>query len=239
MLLPSAAIALLCLSAQVHDPDEANLAGARTKIPEPMVFDLIRPLGAAKGEVEVNSLFRAFPQRSGRALKWAPEVEFTLFDGVGIEFELPLNNQTIESTKIAGQATLPGPNPKHFIHGLQGIWEDLRQTSGGQADMLYLLGYRWNRQWSLFTMTGARRQWNGSLAHSLLANQTIFYQPNKRVVFGLESNFQGRTLDERSLLLMPQVHFKQGRLNFQMGTGAQRTESGAKLVIGWRISREF
>lgn len=48
-------------------------------IPEPMVFDLMRPLHARAGEVEVNTIGILPP---GGRLKWAPELEATLLDGL-------------------------------------------------------------------------------------------------------------------------------------------------------------
>lgn len=55
-----------------HDPDEGTLSSVRPRIPEPMVYDLIRPLGAEKGEFEVNSLFRIKPAQYPATLQWAP-----------------------------------------------------------------------------------------------------------------------------------------------------------------------
>ena len=70
------------------DPDEGGLSSVKPRIPEPMVFDLVRPLGAARGELEVNSLFRLPVAREGRLL-WAPEVEYTFADGYGIAIFSP------------------------------------------------------------------------------------------------------------------------------------------------------
>lgn len=88
-------------SAHPTDVDEATFASSRLRIPEPMVFDLVRPLGAPKGELEVNSLFR-MSEFGGRAvLQWAPEVEYTFADGYGVEFEVPAENGQLEAYKFA------------------------------------------------------------------------------------------------------------------------------------------
>ncbi len=229
---------LLCLLAQSHDPDEASLSSSKPKIPEPMVFDLVRPLGAARGELEANSLFRAYPRRPGRTLRWAPEVEYTFANGWGVEFEIPMENRHVESTKAALQGTLPGSIRHRSIHGVQAIWEDLRDVDGGQTDILYLFGYRFNKRWSAFSMNGVRSQWNGTANNGWLSNQTLFFQPNRKVVFGLETNYQAATLDARSLLAMPQVHWKRGRLNLQVGGGAYFTKR-TQPVMALRVSREF
>lgn len=223
---------LVCLLAQSHDPDEASLSSAKPRIPEPMVFDLVRPLGAKRGESEINSLFRGS--------RWAPEVEYTFADGWGVEFELPIEKLHIESTKTALQGTLPGSIRKRSIHGVQFIWENKVQEPGGQTDTLYLFGYRFNKRWSVFQMKGLRRQWGEFESKSaLLSNHTVFYQPNKKVVFGVEGNYQGKTLDARHLLVMPQVHFKFGRLNLQTGVGLNQSADRRRGQFALRLSREF
>lgn len=111
-------------SGQAHDPDEGSLSSIKPEIPEPMVFDLVRPLGAEKGEVEVNSLFIARP--GGRArLNWAPEVEWCFAEGYTVEFELPIENTRIESYKFALQGMLPRPkrSQSRLVHGWQTIVE--------------------------------------------------------------------------------------------------------------------
>lgn len=223
---------LVCLLAQTHDPDEASLASAKPRIPEPMIFDLVRPLGARRGELEVNSLFRGS--------RWAPEVEYTFADGWGLEFELPIDKFQVESTKTALQGTLPGSLAKRSIHGVQFIWEKQIQEPGGQTDMLYLFGYRFNKRWSVFNMKGLRRQWSEDASHAaLLSNQTLFYQPNKKLVLGVEFNYQGPTRAPRLTLVMPQMHFKLGRLNLQSGIGLQQSGQSAKAQFALRLSREF
>jgi hypothetical protein len=204
-----------------------------------MVFDLVRPLGSPKKELEVNSLFKFQPQRRTRSFQSAPEVEYMLAEGIGIEFELPIEGRSLESLKFAAQTTLPRPDQSRFTHGAQGIYEVFTHERIEQVDMLYLAGVRFTPRWSTFTMTGARRMWNGRLRTGALANQALFFEPNRKLVLGLESNYAGKTLDPRSLLLMPQIHFRQGRYNIQAGTGALVTESRGSLAISWRISREF
>jgi hypothetical protein len=74
-------------------------------IPEPMVFDLVRPLGARRVEFEFNTLLLApLNRRVGLAneipdsigltqergerhrAEWAPEFEYAIRDGLAIEF---------------------------------------------------------------------------------------------------------------------------------------------------------
>lgn len=238
--------AVVCLALETilvaqHDPDEGTLASSRPRIAEPMVFDLIRPLGSKRGEVEVNSLFRVGAGPNRRDLLWAPEIEYSFLDGYGVEFELPLRNAHRESFKGALQGTLPGPWPKHFIHGWQGIIEKSR--TGSQLDALYLAGVKLDYRWSVFTMTGVRRE-HGEHGEdprpAFLGNYTLFYAKNDHLTYGLETNWKGAGLHGRNVLVMPQVQFRHHRINIQVGLGWMKHQNEtSRLVAGWRISREF
>lgn len=220
------------------DPDEGTLSSGRPRIPEPMVFDLVRPLGAVRGELEVNSLFRVNAS-SPVHLQWAPEVEYTFADGYGIEFELPLVDGGIESTKAAVQGTLPGPRPKRFIHGWQGIWE--RSVEGEtDVDLLYLAGARVHRRWSVFSMTGARRAEHDHDARMVaLGNYSVFFDASKRTTLGLETNLSRDSEGAWRTLLMPQVHARSSRLNLQGGVGVLRADGRYVVQMALRFSREF
>lgn len=109
-----------------QDPNEGTLSSVKPRIPEPLVFDLIRPLGAERGELEVNTLVR---YKANSAIQWVPEVGYAFAKGYGLEFELPLEDTSIDTHKAALQSTLPGPWKKKFIHGWQGIGEVARDRS--------------------------------------------------------------------------------------------------------------
>jgi hypothetical protein len=242
-IVPITACFLACTSAfgqrQPIDPDDAALSSIRPRIPEPMVFDLIRPLGAESGELEVNSLFRFMPAQSPRRLLWAPEIEYAFLEGYGIEFELPLENGGIDSFKGAIQGTAPGPWKKTFIQGWQAVAEVSHEDDAWQLDILYLAGVRWRRNWSVFSMTGFRRESDHGTAYAFLGNYSVFFAKNHTVTYGLESNFKGRGISGRGVLLMPQVHLRKSRFNFQVGAGRKWTAGRSGMQIGWRVSREF
>lgn len=233
-------VLLLSLTAQVfaqppYDPDEGTLSSARPRIPEPMVFDLVRPLGAERGELEVNSLFRLNPA-SPRIFEWAPEVEYAFAGGYGIEFELPIEGTTRESVKLAFQGTLPGPAPKRFIHGYQGIWERNRHGET-DVDLLYLAGLRWSQSWSGFSMNGLRRGTGHDGGTSWVGNYSLFYHASRETTYGVESNLMAGA-DSR-MLIMPQVHTRASRFNIQAGAGLVRVAGRGQLQLAWRVSREF
>lgn len=67
-------------------------------IPEPLVFDLVRGLGARRGELEINVLGQ-FPVggSNNRKIHWAPEVEGAVTDGIALELELPFEGSELEA----------------------------------------------------------------------------------------------------------------------------------------------
>lgn len=221
------------------DPDEGTFASVKPRIPEPMVFDLIRPLGAERGEFEVNSLFGYSPtRRRPQRLNWAPEIEYAFLEGYGIEFELPMQNARIETWKGAIQGTLPGPRKKRFIQGWQALGETERHGPW-RLDLMYLAGSRWHKNWSAFSMTGVERESGPRHAHAFLGNYTLFYHLRDTVSYGFETNFKGRGNSGRSTLLMPQIQLRKNRLNVQVGAGWGWFPGQSGLQIGWRLSREF
>ncbi len=88
------------------DDDSGPVIGAdQIQLPEPMVFDLVRGLGARAGELEANTLFMS-PLRRGHAeLAWAPEVAWAPIDDLALELELPVANMELEAVKLALQQT--------------------------------------------------------------------------------------------------------------------------------------
>ena len=80
------------LGGNVMAQDEEMLLSVN--IPEPLMFDLVRGLGAKQGELEINAL-ADFPVNhiSHREVEWAPEIEYALFDGFAVLlYKLQINN---------------------------------------------------------------------------------------------------------------------------------------------------
>lgn len=235
---------LLCVCAAAspaagHDPDEGTLASSAPRIPEPMVYDLVRPLGAAKGEVEINSLFLR-PLRRGQPLGWAPEIEYTFARGYGIELEVPAEGRVAESFKAALQGTLGVYGKGRTIHGWQALWERGLHEESWKADLLYLTGTRWHARWSTFTMAGLRVEAaEARRGRAAVWNQSVFFHPSRRLNVGLESNWSGAGVRRPSWLAMPQLTWRKSRYNVQIGAGSRRLEGRTRGEAAWRISREF
>ncbi len=233
------ASALSPAAAPPHDPDEGTLASGVPRIPEPMVYDLVRPLGAEKGELEINSLF-VRPFRQSAPLEWAPEIEYTFARGYGVEFELPMEGAAMESWKAALQGTLGLTHSQKTIHGWQALSERWRHEDHWKADLLYLAGTRWNRRWSTFTMLGPRMEAASSRrAWGAVWNQSVFFHQSKKLNIGFESNWSSPAARTGAWMAVPQVTWRRSRYNLQFGAGSRLAERRVRAVAVWRISREF
>lgn len=200
-------------------------------IPEPMVFDLVRGLGARPGELEVNTLAHS-SLRGGRQpeVTWAPEVEWAFAPGHAVELEFPLHNTSLEAVKLALQGTVGTGASGRFIHGWQAIGEMGvgRHARTLQGSALWLAGWRFDERWSVFGMTGARLSRDlvspareSPMLEGLL-NVSGFADLSPSVTLGLETNWAVARRDGLAALFMPQVHLGlMSHLRMQLGAGAQ------------------
>lgn len=122
--------------------EDASAEDDQPRIPEPMVFDLMRPLGSHQGEFEANVL-GLIPIASrggangdpdalglpGNGLEWAPELEYALMDGLSLELELPFETTQVAAYKGGAQWTFGKAFGNRFIHGAQLIIEYERQPA--------------------------------------------------------------------------------------------------------------
>ena len=233
------------------DPDEPRGAedfGSEENvphIPEPMVFDLVRGLGAQKGEMEVNVLAR-FPTRNDdpHGIQWAPEIEGAVADGIALEFELPFEDSHLEAYKFAAQFTIGTPIEDHFIHGAQVIIEKLAHEEIWETSALYIPGYRFNSDFSMLSMIGFRNASGADIESDteFLFNFSIFADLGPGSSFGVESNYESG-LDGKAAtwLLMPQLHIEvvdkfmiQIGGGFRLNDGDTFPEVATRWIYSWR-----
>ena len=247
------------------DPETIDRVSGEEKgprIPDPMVFDLVRPLGAKRGEAEFNTLTLIPLSRKTRrvdnvtdplglvrrsedlqGIEWAPEIEYAVADGVAVEVEVPMENISVEAYKMAGQATLGTLWNHRFIHGAQAIAQYNRAPRFWTTTWLYLAGFRFDKTWSIFGMSGPRFEHGNSLGgfrKEFLSNVTLFADVTNRTVVGIETNFGQVLGGSAAVLVMPQVHYEVSkRWMIQGGTGVRVTTRLILPEIGLRIIREF
>lgn len=223
----------------------ASTVGGAPLIPEPMVFDMIRPLAAPRGELEVNAL-ALFPINApGEAIDWAPEIEYAFADGFAVEFELPFDNKRLTSFKVGLQGTFGTLDDNRIVHGWQYLGVIDRDTGRLETSLLYIAGVRYSQRWSSLTMVGFNlpndtRAPGQGRDNALLLNHSMFYDVTPRATLGLEVNLRsGR--QTRSWLIMPQVHQRiAGTLMVQAGLGAQKPAgSKAHPTAALRVIKEF
>lgn len=227
------------MSGQDHDPDDAASGSLKPQIPEPLAFDLVRPLGAHKGEFEVNSLFLR-SLTSGR-IRWAPEVEYALPRGWALEFELPIEGRRVEDYKIAAQKTFGTLAKKRFIHGWQGFVEWERDGEKWNTNQVYISGFRFHRRWSTLSLNGLQVADRRTGRLALVSNHSVFYDAHRRWITGLETNLLQGQKTAGALRILPQAHWKtpkQFHLQFSLGVESRRG-SGANPVAAWRFIREL
>ena len=220
-------VALSFLSNSVIGQDGATQE--ITNVPEPLMFDLVRGLGARQGELEVNCLVDIpLNNTTYRGVDWAPEIEYALFDNLAVELEFPVNNSYIEAYKTAIQWTIGTSSNRKFIHGFQAIGEKYIHDDIFEFNFLYVPAYRFSEVWSaiglfgimLETGTDAPRKKN-----SIILNASVFADLNKHTVVGIEINnsdptFQKVDDNNMELLILPQVHYTLNHgYSFQLGIG--------------------
>lgn len=216
-------------------------SGDYPHIPEPMVFDMMRPLGARQGELEANVLATGPLSESDQKTEWAPEAEYAFADGWAVEFEFPFEDDRLAEYKLGLQATLGTFNQGRSAHGIQymNIYE--REHHKYFNTLVYTLGHRFNERWSTMSMIGlADISWSGaSRRNHLLVNHSTFFDATESMVLGVELNY--RSGRDGHVLLMPQVHYRLSRtVNVQFGLGLNKERGESALPeAGMRIVRQF
>ncbi|WP_439547027.1 hypothetical protein [Sandarakinorhabdus sp.] len=207
-------------------------------IPEPMLFDMVRPLGARRGELEANVLLTK--GLNGSPLEWAPEVELAVADGFAVELELPMTGVRVDSFKMGLQGTFGTGFGGNFVHGVQYLGTIDRKSGIWGSSLLYLAGVRYDTHWSSITMIGAKAKDTRQPGQSvLLVNHSLFRDVGKTTTAGLEFNHEGGR--DGGWVLLPQVHQRLGRrFVAQMGAGMEKPRGERKVALAsLRVIREF
>lgn len=234
-------LSLPAVGAGRFDGDASLSSDGMPHIPEPLLFDLVRPLGARKGELEINVLAQ-HNQRNGRN-ELAPEIEYVLADGLAIELELPFDGNRLEQYKFALQGTLGTLRGGTMVHGWQGILRRERGHGGHySADLLYLNGQELGARWSTLSMAGLRRSEFGGRGQTRgLLNNSLFFEWSPRLTLGLELNHEIDATHWRWRAI-PQIHIDLDRRStLQLGLGPSRLnpQEPGYWSLDWRLIRTF
>ncbi len=186
--------------------------------PEPMLFDMVRGLGATQGELEVNTLVQ-LPSDPFEVI-WAPEIEVAIIDGFAIELEVGFVDADFVGIKLGLQSTLAMAEDASVAHGLLALAEHLPDDEVIEASLSYILGLRLAPNWSVVSIMGPALESHlgvETIGGGLL-NATLFWAPRPRWVFGSEQNL-ALFPNEHLFRWMPQAHYQIDR-RFQLQIGA-------------------
>jgi hypothetical protein len=238
--------------------EDPAVEGREPRIPEPMVFDLVRPLGARRGEFEINVLGLAPLNRAAggtaqlpdplgmvprspdrRGFEWAPEAEWAVWDGFAVEFELPFEDSHLEAYKAAAQLTFGTAFNDTFIHGMQVIVQYDIGPGITHPTFLYIAGWRIDEVWSTLLMLGFRSEIEGSreIAERTekLLNWSLFADVTDYMTLGLETNVATALNGDSTLFVIPQVHWEvTNRIMIQSGVGVRLAKDFTLPEAGFR-----
>lgn len=196
-------------------------------IPEPLVFDLVRPLGAKKAELEFNTIASKPLYNSNKSKKndpfgtaptskdlgsieWAPEIEYAPVDNFALEFEVPFEESTLEEYKLGLQWTLGTALKNRYIHGIQLLTEPTASFKDWSTTLLYIGGYQFNHSFSTLIMAGGRMNLEGNNrgdSFEKLLNASFFWHVEQDIILGIETNSTYNNMTEKSISLIPQAQF--------------------------------
>ena len=197
---------------------------------EPLFIDLIRDLGARKGEREWNIGMQLTDNLGYDAIGTLIEYEFAPLDRLGLEVELPftfyspqkgrlsdsLPSNRLESLKLASQWTFHVSKKQQASFALGYIHEfllpsfrDMRgiQVRGHLFNPFLIVAKRWGDNWHSLMYTGPRieKEANASLHFSYEANSNIHYMiPGTRNFVGVEFN-KSWARNDFDMVIRPQM----------------------------------
>jgi hypothetical protein len=230
-----------CLAAPGTEPNTHEL-----NYPEPLIYDLVRGLGARRGELEVNTLAVLPVRRRPGTLAWNPEVEWVFADGFAAELELPFENGELAAVKAVLQGTVVARPSRRDAHGVQLLAEQSIQGDTSFYAATYLGGVRATQWLGFFLIAGPRVNVTprGSVP-VLLANPSVFFPLTRRWVTGVETNLAlplgpGSGRAERVVLVTPQIHWTPTRhLKLQFGFGTRSINGRANTIAATRFTLEL
>lgn len=233
LMIVSATFAGLGLPHDAYSDKSITTNDSQGDRPEPMVFDLVDPLGAPKGKLEINTLLDYSPH--ARQLEWSPEVEYSFADGHAIELELPVENSSLNEYKVSLQGTLGKLDGERMIHGWQAIGRRKIHEKVFAAEILYLNDYRFLNKWSMMNMFGVRHTALGKSGDFIgLMNNSLFYSYSKQLSLGIELNNEIGERDWR-YRLTPQLQYVFGK-NVILQLGGGPSQLNEKKKTDWLLT---
>ena len=228
-----------------------------------MVFDLVRPLGARRGELEVNVISLLpfhresrgtdglFPsvegtetdppakRELGPSVEWAPEIEWAPIDNLAVEFEVPFSDHRIAEFKFGFQWSFDPSRDNTRISGLQLLVNTDSDGASTTPTLLYLWAARFAQTYSAQVMVGGRTTLGSRSAteeSDFVFNPTLYREVCSSVALGIEGNTITSEKGRLELLFMPQATLSLSRsVTLQLGVGARVVKSDIVGESGFRL----
>lgn len=227
------------VSANETDP-AVDDTPAHPSLPEPLLFDLVRGLGAHRGELEANTLVTV----GHGPVHYAPEVEWVFANGHAVELELPMHGTTLDAVKVALQGTLHRRADGRFVHGWQ-IFSEVgmhARDRGGVATWIGSGTIGTRGSYVVMVGAGAEVRAQGPALGTVLVNASFFRALDTHTRVGVETVTRSDVIGRRQLfaLVLPQVHIDvTPHVRLQGGLGAAVDRDGLSVQGASRFVVEF
>jgi hypothetical protein len=227
---------------------------------EPIYVDLIRDLGARKGEKELNVGMGVASYSSTSQHSFLVEYEFAPLNRLGMEIEVPL--------AFNGQSAGNGESHTHGHNGLEGVkvatqysffvsekynttlaagymyearlnGATLLSRTGAMHNPFFIAAKKWGRQWHTLIYTGPcfdYNKTNGSTSTTVLLNTSVHYMlPGTK-------NFVGVELDEAldghevEIMVRPQLKMvlsSASALGLAVGIPGGHSDRNLDFLLRW------
>lgn len=224
---------------------------------EPVFFDLIRDLGARKGERELNIGMGMISTDAYTIQSYLVEYEFAPVNRLGVEIELPFSFHKIPETedpahtrtetglegiKAAFQYSFFVSEKRQttmaigYIYEMHGESFNMLRYSGSTHNPFFIVAKRWGRLHTLLYTGPTFESESQRHLQSLLINTNIDYVlPGTKNFIGIELNKEIKK-DNLAMMVRPQVKMalsNQIALGLAIGIPAGNTEEKLDFLLRW------
>jgi hypothetical protein len=257
MVYHSVLLSILFIATSYNAFSQADIVTLPSKVShaEPVFFDLIRDLGARKGERELNIGIGMVSTDAYPIQSYLVEYEFAPINRLGVEIELPFSfhhipenedpaqtDTGLEGIKAAFQYSLY-VSEKHqttmaigYIYEMHGKSFNMLQYSGSTHNPFFIIAKRWGRLHTLLYTGPSFESERQHHLQSLLVNTNIDYVlPGTKNFIGIELNKE-ITNEHVAMIIRPQVKMalsNQMALGLAIGIPACNTAEKLDFLLRW------
>ncbi|MEB3198688.1 MAG: hypothetical protein VKP62_15940 [Candidatus Sericytochromatia bacterium] len=224
-----------------HLRSERHSAGASDHphhwVAEPIMFDLIRNLGARGGEREVGAVAHWHNQE----LELGTEVEWVPVDGHALELEVANPHEPKRHLKGAYQGKLGSAFGQRVLYGFHLLGGFQPERGEAEAGLSWVTALRPHPDWTALLVAGGRgRREEAETRLAALANGSLFFHLSDAWIVGGEANWQQQPGGWGRLDLLPQLRWDHDEsVHLQLGVGVRLEGAGLAPVSALRLNYGF